>query len=369
MIKKILLKIALVSLAINVLSVGATNSFFLDQETSQNNSFTAGCWGAPDNPSKISPNDFSASQNINFSWNSSTNHCPNSQTFYNLQIFTDVLGQNLYYQSGWITNTFLNLNTINDGHYWWRVQTKDENGYTNNNPPLWQLIVDITLPSSIITKPWNSDHDNDVTYPIIWFWNGKVEGTASDGLSGSGIDHVELSIYRHYVDKYWNGSNWVNGTESTVRVLAANTTNWSYEINPIYIPFGKFKIVAHAVDKAGNVENSATIEFEYIQDTPAPTFTTDINLSSNHIKNNINLEITNISSPLDYEILYTSNGLEKGISGHINSDEIIDSKYSKDFYLGTCSSGGMCTPEIIENGSIITINLTNGATLTKTFNY
>jgi hypothetical protein len=93
------------------------------------------------------------------------------------------------------------------------------------------------------------------------------------------------------------------------------------------------------------------------------------NLNSDYLNNKINLEITNISSPLDYEIIYIGNKVEKGISGHINSDEIVNSKFSKDFYLGTCSTGENCTSEIIEKGSTVTVNLTNGITLTKTFKY
>jgi len=137
--------------------------------------------------------------------------------------------------------------------------------------------------------------------------------------------------------------------------------------------------------KATNLSENDSTSPDYIAPTvsPAPTPSPvetamptvtlapviDINLSSNHANHKINLKIANLDSSFDYEILYTGNDLEKGITGRINPDEIKDSKYSKDFYLGTCSSGGSCTPEIVEIGSVITVNLMGGQTLTKAFSY
>lgn len=249
-------------------------------------------------------------------------------------------------------------------------KTKNSIGKTSPWSESCSVTYDKTLPTSIITKPWNSDHDHDVNFPVIWFWDGKVEGTAHDNFE---LDHVELSIYRQIVGLYWNGSSWINnGTELTTRVRANGTTNWSYQIDPMYIPLGKFKIVAHAVDKAGNIENSATIEFENSA-TPILTTSTstdpEVNLSSDRTNNKINLKINNISKPSDYEILYIGNGVEKGLVGKITADEIVDSKYSKDFYLGICSTGGTCVGDDVLSGSNITVNISGGQTLTKTFTY
>ena len=257
-----------------------------------------------------------------------------------------------------------------EGVHKFKVRAYDTNGNISDWSNECSITYDKTIPVSFITKPCDSDRDNDVDFPIIWFWNGKVEGTASDNFD---LDHVELSIYRQIADLYWNGSSWINdGTETTTRVRATGITNWSYEIDPMYIPLGKFKIVAHAVDKAGNIENSATIEFENsatpISDTPANT-DPQINLSSDHSANKINLKINNISKPSDYEILYTGNGVEKGLVGKITADEIVDSTYSKDFYFGICSANGTCVADDILFGSNITVNISDGHTLTKTFTY
>ncbi|MCW1948851.1 MAG: signal peptidase I [Candidatus Shapirobacteria bacterium] len=256
-----------------------------------------------------------------------------------------------------------------EGIHKFKVRAYDSNGNISDWSNECSITYDKTLPTSTITKPWNSDHDNDVNFPIIWFWDGKIEGTASDNFE---LDHVELSIYRQIVNLYWNGNSWVNGTELTTRVRANGTNNWSYQIDPMYIPLGKFKIVAHAVDKAGNIENSATIEFENSA-TPIPDTTTNtdpqIGLSSNHSTNKINLKIDNFSKPSDYEILYTGNGVEKGLIGKITADEITNSTYSKDFYFGICSAGGTCVGDEILSGSNIIVNISGGYTITKTFTY
>jgi len=367
--KKIIFKVILLTLIFGIYFIPPTNSSFIDQETSQNNSFTAGCWGAPDEPTKISPDDFSTSHNINFSWSATTNHCPASQTFYNLQIFTDSSAQTLYYQSSWITNNFFSLNNLADGRYWWRVQTKDENGYTNNSPSIWQLTIDSTRPTSTITKPWNSDHDHDVIFPIVWFWDGQIEGTATDNLSG--IDHVELFIYRQIVDKHWNGHAWVNGnTDELVNRVPASTTNnwsnWSYQVDPLYIPFGKFKIVAHAVDKAGNVENSATIEFEYAQVNPPCQ--PDVQLTSNNGRASFTATCISNYSKLDYELTYLSDNLEKGIDGLIDLNN--QSQITRDnLILGSCSAlGESCSydPNITNLKLKVDLISQNGETVTIT---
>ncbi len=51
---------------------------------------------------------------------------------------------------------------------------------------------------------------------------------------------------------------------------------------------------------------------------------------------------------LEYEITYTDNqGLEKGIAGTILPEEVADGKADREFYLGTCSTGGTCVTNVI----------------------
>ncbi len=256
-----------------------------------------------------------------------------------------------------------------EGLHTFKVRAYDTTGNVSAWSHECSITYDKTLPVSTITKPWNSDHDNDVNFPIVWLWNGKVEGTASDN---SQLDHIELSIYRQNVNLFWNGSSWVHGSESVTRVLADGTSNWSYEIKPMTIPLGKFKIIAHAVDKAGNIENSAIIEFE---NTDVPELITEagndplISLTSNHSKNEITLKIDNLSKPSDYEVLYFTNGIQKGLFGKITADKIVDSEFSQILYLGTCSSGGVCVQDDLAPGSTITVNLSGDTQVTKSFVY
>jgi signal peptidase len=128
------------------------------------------------------------------------------------------------------------------------------------------------------------------------------------------------------------------------------------------------------------VVSGITISTADFTKTPAPilkfsvnrSFTTTnpgINLSSDYSNHQINLTVNNISQNFDYEILYTANGVEKGVFEHATTDEIINSKFSKNIYLGICSAGGTCVADDILPGSTITVNISGGQTLTKTFTY
>ena len=326
----------------------------------------------PSPPQLMNPenNSFVNTSGLIMKWYPSDTHGSSQPVYYIYQSSLRPDFNPSAYTSGPLWSTQIPAPNTPNGVYYWHVKACFASDRCSGWSDTWKVTIDSTLPTSTITKPWNSDHDNDVNFPIIWFWDGKVEGTASDNFE---IDHVEISIYRQLADLYWNGSSWINdGTETTTRVRATGTTNWYYQIDPMYIPLGKFKIIAHAVDKAGNIENSATIEFENSA-TPISTTSTsadpEINLSSDRTDNKINLKINNISKPSDYEILYIGNGVEKGLVGKITVDEIINSTYSKDFYLGICSTGGTCVVDDILPGSTITVNISGGQTLSKTFTY
>ncbi len=128
------------------------------------------------------------------------------------------------------------------------------------------------------------------------------------------------------------------------------------------------------------VVSGITISTADFTKTPAPilkfslnrSFTStdpQISLSSDRINHQVKLNIANVSDEFDYEILYTSNGVEKGIFEHANINEITDSKFSKNIYLGICSSGGTCVPDNVLPGSDITVNISGSYTFTQTFSY
>ena len=143
-----------------------------------------------------------------------------------------------------VWNTFITLSSYPgvfnqaEGVHTYRIRSYD----AENNVSAWSgscsITHDKTLPDSEITYPFNSNGDNKIQYTYIW--NGKVEGNSSDNFSG--IDHVELSIYRSLLDLYWNGSNWVHGSETGTRVIAVGTTSWEYQYLPIFLRLGVSKL-------------------------------------------------------------------------------------------------------------------------------
>lgn len=108
---------------------------------------------------------------------------------------------------------------------------------------------DFTVPTSVIVSPTNTG-TNAVVYSNSW--DGTIEGTATDTLSGVGS--VELSI-KDIDGRYWNGSDWSSTSE--VFVTATGTNNWSYILpSPLE---GSYTITSHATDGANNRENTYTI--------------------------------------------------------------------------------------------------------------
>jgi hypothetical protein len=215
---------------------------------------------------------------------------------------------------------------------------------------------------STITYPHDDsrdlDHDNgkneaknpDNQILKLFKWNGHIKGTATDNLSG--VDHVEVSIHREILDLYWDGSDWVKGSENSTRVIATGTANWSYQFKN-RPAFGIFKIISHAVDKAGNIENSATVIFE---NSDVPVF--DFDLSSDTLLHKITLSVVNqVDEKLNYEIQY----LDKGIAGKFGKSESV-----REFFLGSCSAGGTCTPDPLDVGSTISVTI---GSLSKIFIY
>jgi hypothetical protein len=347
------------------------------------NTFSTGCWVSPTVPILNSPADQSIvgknsswSKNPVMTWSASTSSCPLSTGIYYIyQSSYDSLVLSPIYTSDKLTNSFIPATGTPDGVYYWHVKACDSLDHCSawSNP--WKLTVDNTLPTSAITYPFNSNGDNMIQYTYLW--NGKATGTAADNLSGSGVNHVELSIERTLLNLFWDGSNWVSDPNVRVHVDVSGPNNyWSYQFNN-QPPFGRFRIIAHAVDNAGNTENSATIEFDNDEvvtspepiETPTPSvvpepdFSVDLNHSAHH------LSFTTANFPdavIHYEVLYQNSVGQQGIAGDIPVSELVNGVVSRDFYLGTCSSGGTCTPDNISIGSSLSVNL-NGQIKTLTY--
>jgi hypothetical protein len=89
-----------------------------------------------------------------------------------------------------------------------------------------------------------------------------------------------------------------------------------------------------------------------------------LNLTISNIPQNIS---QNPLNSLSYEIIYTSSSGEQGIAGTLNSSEISPPSLNRQFYLGTCSDNGICTPSL-GVGSSFSLSLTtliNGITASQ----
>jgi hypothetical protein len=371
--------IIFVALLLLIGKIGQTNSFFTSQVTVSGNTFSTSCWTLPSTVSLISPSDnyFTKNSTLNFTWNSANSSCSIATLSYQFQLASDPLfsPSSIIISSNWSSNLSYNYNFLSEGQYYWRVLVKDQ--FSNQSTSsLRTLTYDKTLPTSAITYPFNSNGDNIVQYTYLW--NGKVTGTAADTLSG--VNHIELSIKRTLLNLFWDGSNWVGDPNARIHVSVSGPNNyWSYQFNN-QPPFGRFLIVAHAVDNAGNVENSATIEFDNNEivtppepsETPTPTPTPtemitptpsvvsepDFSVDLNHSTHHLSFTTTNFPDALiHYEVLYQNSVGQQGIVGDIPLSDLIGGVANRDFYLGTCSTGGTCVPDIISIGSSLSVNL------------
>lgn len=71
--------------------------------------------------------------------------------------------------------------------------------------------------------------------------------------------------------------------------------------------------------------------------------------------------LTESAEGINYELIYLSNGLEKGISGLIISEgEVDDGVFEKDFVLGTCSSGICLYNQVDENKVRVRLTILDG---------
>lgn len=142
--------------------------------------------------------------------------------------------------------------TLSDGQYYFHLRTVDGAGNWSDPVHVGPFKLDGTTPESTITSPVNSGTNTTV---ITNSWDGAIEGTATDATSG--VDYVALSIQRASDGFFYNGEGWSAGTEETVRVTATGTTSWSFTLpEPSE---DSYTIKSHAVDLAGNIENTYTL--------------------------------------------------------------------------------------------------------------
>lgn len=161
--------------------------------------------------------------------------------------------------SSFTNKLFFNWDTssVADGDYTIKLEARDSANNKDASSVVWQdFTVDNTAPVSTISSPINTGNNSVV---ITNDWDGTITGTASDNLTG--VDRVELSI---------------DDGSGLVLVTASGNVNWTYTL-PTAPVEGTYTISSHAIDNAGNRENTYTITIVYDKTIP------EVNLTVNPV--------------------------------------------------------------------------------------
>lgn len=164
-----------------------------------------------------------------------------------------VAGGETNYSGNLTSLSFAHTDALADGMWYGKVKAFDGAGnvLVSDNG---SVLIDTVLPTSKITSPLNTTSGSRV---FLNDWNGSILGTATDNSGGSGLNRVVFSIKRISDGKYYTETDgWIDGTEA-MRITATGTVTWNFALpSPVE---DEYTITSHAVDNAGNVENSYTI--------------------------------------------------------------------------------------------------------------
>jgi len=159
-----------------------------------------------------------------------------------------VAGPETVNDSSNFSGKFFDWDTIGvaDGEYEIQLAARDAAGNRDDSVSLATKLVtvDNTLPTSTI----DGGNNGDKVFSSVW--EGNITGTATDE---NGVSSVELSI-QNELGEYWNGSAWQS---DEFFLVAQGSDIWSYGLSsPIE---GEYTIKSHAIDNAGNRENTYTL--------------------------------------------------------------------------------------------------------------
>jgi cysteine-rich repeat protein len=151
------------------------------------------------------------------------------------------------------------ISNLTDGEYYIAHQVYD-NAVRHDIPSITQFrdivglhfIIDTVNPVSQISSPANNG-TNSVIYSNSW--NGSISGTASDDISG--VMGVKVSIQKGST-QYFNGSDFIDSDTEILLDTTYLTGTWVYSslTSP---PADSYTIKSHAIDNAGNTENTYTL--------------------------------------------------------------------------------------------------------------
>lgn len=168
-------------------------------------------------------------------------------------------------------NVIKRSGVVNEGVSTIKVRAVDNSGLQSSWSNECKLIIDRTPPASKIDIPDGAiELESDPSTLVIQnAWDGSITGISRDDSKPDqvGIKQVSLSIQRESDNKFWNGAEWVDGTEASARVDTLDPENtgevlvqsWLYTLPENAISEDTYTIKAHASDRAGNLENTATL--------------------------------------------------------------------------------------------------------------
>jgi hypothetical protein len=135
-------------------------------------------------------------------------------------------------------------NVLPEGTIYWKVRTKDIDGEWSDYTLPWKILIDMKPPTSFINIPENNRNYNQLN---------KISGIASDPITGSGLDKVEIMIQRIIDDHYWNGTKW----SSLQKWLLTNgTAEWNYDTTSVeWNSSMRYVVHSRATDIATNIES------------------------------------------------------------------------------------------------------------------
>jgi len=216
----------------------------------------------PDVPQLVSPQDdvWSTDNTPLFEWTFSDND--GSQQGFQVLIDDNSGFNNVDYDSdeqssmvqSWQFPTDTSYNELEDGIWYWKVRTKDDDGDWSPYSSYWTLKVDSTAPEDF----------TPIVEPSGWTTTRQPKVTFSTVDLGCGLDHYEVSI---------------------------NMNEFSVETSPYVLPElsdGIPNVTIRAIDKVGNFRDRSVDVF--IDTTPPDGFTPWTNWSS--WRSDINPEIS-----------------------------------------------------------------------------
>jgi N-acetylneuraminic acid mutarotase len=152
-------------------------------------------------------------------------------------------GEQISSTSSWQFPEGTEYTEIQDGTWYWKVRTQDNDGewgaYSNSR----SINIDTQLPGSMISVP-----EDGGLYSSL----PSISGMAYDTTPGSGIGKVEITIKRLNDEHYWSGANWISERSF---LLVEGTTDWDYDSNSVIWTQGaQYEIKSIATDLVNNVE-------------------------------------------------------------------------------------------------------------------